>query len=286
MIENLSGIHETVNFKTNTHLRLYLNEENECYPKHWHTPIEIILVTEGNYFVKIGDCNVKLNTGDILLICPGVIHSLHAPETGNRIILLADISILRCIQKLESVLSFISPAITITPDNAPNIHARSKDLLMKINSTYNDISNTLSEVMIYSYLLEFFSIIGQNYTKNMVRFDVGDNKQIEYTNKFISICNHINEHCTEDLSLDEIAKIAGFSKFHFSRLFKQFSNVTFYKYLNQKRIAHAEILLSDPEISITEIALNSGFTSLSAFIRMFKLHKHCTPTEFRKMYIS
>jgi len=83
-----------------------------------------------------------------------------------------------------------------------------------------------------------------------------------------------------------VADITGFSKYHFTRLFKQFTNISFYKYLNQKRIANAETLLINPDMSITEVALHSGYTSLSAFIRMFKLIKNCTPTEFRHMYIT
>ncbi len=81
-----------------------------------------------------------------------------------------------------------------------------------------------------------------------------------------------------------MADLAGFSKYHFSRLFKNFTGLSFYKYLNKKRIEHAEELLVDPSLSITEVALQSGFTSLSAFIRMFKQIKDCTPTEFRNLY--
>ncbi len=81
-----------------------------------------------------------------------------------------------------------------------------------------------------------------------------------------------------------ILPLAGFSKYHFTRLFKNFTGTSFYKYLNKKRIEHAEKLLVDPELSITEVALQSGFSSLSAFIRMFKLIKDCTPTEFRNLY--
>ena len=89
----------------------------------------------------------------------------------------------------------------------------------------------------------------------------------------------------KDLSLDEVARIAGFSKYHFSRLFKQFTNETFYKYLNKRRIEYAERLLANSEFSVTEVALQAGFPSLSAFIRMFKLFKQCTPTEFRNMHM-
>ncbi|RGZ04050.1 AraC family transcriptional regulator [Hungatella hathewayi] len=106
----------------------------------------------------------------------------------------------------------------------------------------------------------------------------------KYAERFLYVCNYINEHCTEDLSLETIAGIAGFSKYHFTRLFKDFTHTSFYRYLNKKRISHAEQLLINPKYSVTEVALQSGFSSLSAFIRMFKQLKGCTPTEFKRMY--
>lgn len=283
MIENLKGLYETVNYKSNTHLRLYNNDESENYPEHWHTPIEIIMPVRSTYTAYLGKERIDLNTNDILLICPGIIHSLESPESGMRIIFQAEIDLLREIKEVESMLGLITPAILITPETAPEIHEETRRLLLEINEEYQS-SRPLSSTSIYAKILSMFVIIGRNYTNNVKRFDAGNQKQKEYTDKFIDICNYINEHCTEDLTLDNIAGIAGFSKYHFSRLFKQFTNCTFYKYLNQKRISYAVSLLADPSISITEVALRSGFSSLSAFIRMFKIIKQCTPTEFRNMY--
>ena len=133
-------------------------------------------------------------------------------------------------------------------------------------------------------MLEVLVLIGRHHTASSCNFNVGRHKQQEYLERFLSICEYIDAHCTEDLTLDEIAKIAGFSKYHFSRLFKQFTNNTFYKYLNQKRIELALILLADPEISVTETAMQSGFANPSTFIRVFKAEKGCTPTEFRRMF--
>lgn len=58
--------------------------------------------------------------------------------------------------------------------------------------------------------------------------------------------------------------------------------MTFYEYLNQKRISKAEELLSTTSQSITEIAMNSGFFSLSSFNRTFKALKDCTPSVYRR----
>lgn len=285
MIENLNGIHETVNYKTNTRLRLYNNVQIEDYPDHWHTPVEIIMPIENIYSVVVSGHTITLNPTDIIFICPGVIHSLKAPDNGRRIIFQAEITMFTAIREFESILSLMSPILKITKENTYDIHKHIYNLLLQINEEYNN-GNILMETIIYSKLLNIFVLIGRNYTNNSVIFNGMDHKNKEYTEKFLFICNYINEHCTEDLSLDKIADLAGFSKYHFTRLFKQITTTTFYKYLNLKRIGHAQKLLADPGIPITEVALSSGFSSLSAFIRMFKLINQCTPTEYRNMFIN
>lgn len=86
----------------------------------------------------------------------------------------------------------------------------------------------------------------------------------------------------ENLSLEEVAAVSGFSKFHFTRIFKQYMNMIFYEYLNSKRVKRAEELLYDKKMSITDVAMNSGFSSLSAFNRTFKTVKACSPSDYRR----
>ncbi len=70
-------------------------------------------------------------------------------------------------------------------------------------------------------------------------------KQQEYIEAVLSVCRYINVHYMENLSLEEVAAVSGFSKFHFTRIFKQYMNMTFYEYLNSKRVKRAEELLYD-----------------------------------------
>lgn len=282
MIETLHGIQETVNFKENTNIRLYNNDEAENYPNHWHAPLEIVMPTQSSYRAVCNSITYDLREGDILMINPGVIHSLEAPPVGRRFIFQADYSILRGIKELESTLSSIAPAFLITPEDAPSAHAHIQQLIYAIADEYFSDA-PMSEASIYAKLLEIFICIGRECSPTR-RFDANTSKRKEYTEKFAFICEYINEHCTENISLDDAARLAGFSKFHFSRLFKCFTNVSYYKYVNQKRIAFAENLLIDPQLSVTEVALRSGFDSLSSFIRMFKIIKGVTPTEFKSMY--
>ena len=284
MIENLNGIFETVNRKQGTTLKLYDNVEYEDYPAHWHTAMEIILPLENIYTVETPGTSFSLREGDIIVICPGCIHTLYAPKTGRRIIFQPDVSALRFLKEVEALISVISPFIVITPEDYPVMYPMLRDMILNITDKYVN-GGEFAEVEIYADLLNMLSLIGKYYKSENQSSLVQDRaKQEEYYDKFIKICDYIGEHCAEDLNLDDMAAMSGFSKFYFSKLFKQFTNVSFYRYVNQKRIEMAEQLLISPDNSITDVALSCGFSSLSPFIRMFKLIKGCTPTEFRNIY--
>lgn len=286
MIESLNGIFETINYKQSTSIKLYDNDEYEDYPAHWHTNPEIIMPTENIYTVECYNQIITLREGDIVLICPGCIHTLYAPEKGRRIIFQADINPLRFMKEIETLVTIISPLIVITPEDFPSIYDKVKSLLLEIKNEYLSSSTSFSEVSIYSKTLEIITLIGRSRATAGIETPSPDapRKQEEYIEKFIEICNYISAHCSDELNLEAVASMSGFSKFYFSRLFKQFTNVSFYKYVNQKRIEKAAEMLTEPNISITNVALSCGFESLSSFIRMFKIVKGCTPTEFRNMY--
>ena len=160
MIEHLDGIHETVTYKENSSLRLFVNTDCEDYPIHWHTPMEIIMPLEGTYTVFLGDKPVLLQEGDIIFICPGILHSLVAPENGKRIILQIEWSVVSKIRDLNSILALISPVLTLTPQTAPDIYSDIYHLICQILSEYEEDS-FLSEAVIYARMLDILSLIGR-----------------------------------------------------------------------------------------------------------------------------
>ena len=279
MIANLKGIYETVEYTGDRFIQMYDNVEVEAYPSHWHSCIEIIMPVKGQYSMRFDEKPLCLNEGDILLICPGTLHSFDACE-GMRYIFQAEMSSVTQLESVKNFLTLFYPGVLITPQTFPDTYSAFAKLMTEIADEYHK-EPELYEASICAKLLEMIVLIRRSSQSAIPSFGVSGTKQKEYLDKFMDICSYISDHCAEELSLDDAAARAGFSKYHFSRLFKQFANVSFYRYLNQKRIEHAERLLIDPELSVTEVALSSGFTSLSSFIRMFKQIKGCTPSEYR-----
>ncbi len=282
MIKMLDGVKETVGFEEDSTLLLYNNTDYEEYPNHWHPAVEIVMPLEGDYSMECNDIPFYLRTEDIIIICPGVLHHLYAHK-GRRIIFQIELSMIRSFGEYDSLFSIMQTAIMITPESFPMIHSESVRLMHEIFDEYFG-SAPLKNVAIIQKFLNMLVKVGRYYKASPDRFaGIRPTKQQEYTEKFLSICNYLNQHCTEDLTLEEVADMAGFSKYHFSRLFKEFAGIPFYKYLNTRRIAYSEKLLLDPEINVTEVAIRSGFNSISSFMRMFKIVRNCTPTQFRNL---
>lgn len=301
MIENLHGSHENVVHRNEMHMRMYDNQQNEDYPAHWHSEVEIIMPIENTYTVVINNTTYVLNPHDIVFITPGTIHMLKAPSTGRRYLLLMDMSVIKNISGMSYIMSAMGQAAVFTPQSDSKIHSEMKDLMYSIADEYfrgadhyvpsvmrqqshtHISNNNLCELSICSLILKMMTIIGRNYIQNMDPQKNNTVKQQEYVAKLMDICEYIDDHFAENLTLEDMADMSSFSRFHFSRLFKQFTGTSFYKYVNQKRISNAELLLINPDVPITQVAIQSGFSSSSAFIRMFKIVKGCTPTDFRKM---
>lgn len=282
MIEYLEGTRETVHHKENTGIRVYLNEQYEDYPAHWHLDTEIIMPIENYYTIKVGEDTVRLEPHHILLIPPTAMHEIFAPGSGKRIIMNVDSVLLNDYPGLADVLQLIQPYLVITSETMPAAHQRLVPLLEDIAHHYFS-HQVLHEAACHSIMLQFFVLLGRELWEiESVKSKKGQHNN--HMSRLLETCNYINNHCTEDITLEDMADVAGFSKYHFSRLFKEYMNVTCYEYLTKRRLMIAEKLLIKEEESIMSVALNSGFGSVSTFNRVFREEHGCTPSEFREEY--
>lgn len=91
----------------------------------------------------------------------------------------------------------------------------------------------------------------------------------------------INENKSEDLSLNQVAKLVNMSTFYFCKMFKKATGMTFTEYLSLVRIAKAKNLLLNPNLRISEIAYEVGFQSLTHFNRVFRKVAGQSPSQYR-----
>ncbi|WP_372498249.1 helix-turn-helix transcriptional regulator [Streptomyces marispadix] len=87
-----------------------------------------------------------------------------------------------------------------------------------------------------------------------------------------------------DLDLDAVAAHAGYSRYHFVRAFKATYGESPGQYLSRRRIERAEELLRSANLSVTEICMSVGFTSLGTFSARFKKQTGTSPSDYRRRH--
>ena len=92
---------------------------------------------------------------------------------------------------------------------------------------------------------------------------------------------YIDNHPTQDLSLEKLASMADMSVYHFIRLFKKTVGMTPHQYVINRRVDMAKKLLKDSNMSISEIASQFGY-NISHFTQFFRRAMGCTPKQFRQ----
>lgn len=97
----------------------------------------------------------------------------------------------------------------------------------------------------------------------------------EYLRRIHKVQDYIEAHVCDSLSLEELAAIAGFSKYHFHRIFKGIVNESLLQYVNRLKLEKAlNFLIHRPDLTVTDIAYQFGFTDTAIFSRAFKNYYH------------
>lgn len=96
----------------------------------------------------------------------------------------------------------------------------------------------------------------------------------------------IHRECERPWTLESMSRLAGYSSFHFLRLFRTIMGKTPSRYVSDSRLAKAKLLLVSTELSVAEVAAQSGFQQSSYFIKVFKQAEGMPPNQYRRSFSS
>ena len=273
---------ELVDYVPGTHLRIWYNNQLEGYEMHHHAATEIILCVENGYTVMTGSRNYVLSAGDILFIPPHILHRLMGGVEGVRFIFQFDLAPLAMFRDFKVLDPVMMAPLYLPRSSGSELYYRIHELLMQITETYFS-AKSMWELSIYATLFDVYTTIGQDYYAQKDSFSPtqSSHHQVNY-DKFASLLSYMDEHYADDFTLDEAADFVGFSKYHFTRLFREYTGTTFLDYLTHKRVQAAQSLLAS-DLSVTEICFRTGFNNLTSFSRSFKKYTGMSPSDFRAL---
>jgi AraC-like DNA-binding protein len=265
--------------------RLFIDDGIRPVSHHWHDEIEIIYMTNGSVKVGVNDKTYDIQAGDILLISSGDIHCfLPDYSAGRRIVIQFNLAI------FDSAVSIVSERKEIRPlfDCSKRLSTEWKaEVKKEMESQIRGIVEEYNrkdegyKLALKARLYDLVVLILRKVPMERLSSEE-ENRHREALGRLENVFRFVEENYLTDITLEEAAKVAGFSVFHFSRFFKNNTGITFGQYLSSFRITKAEWLLMNNEDSITEIAYKCGFNSIKTFNRVFKQLKGYSPTEYKK----
>lgn len=281
----MQGEREFVAYREDSTIRVWYCATPDAYTGHEHSSVEVVLPHQGECKCVVGSAEHVVKDTDVLFIPPDTPHSLSMGEGSIRSLILFDLEPLRAIRGFSTIAPMTKSAFHLTP--ATPICAEVRTKLFELMDKYY-ARPALMNLICYSYLLQIYVLLGQtylDYASLQKEEPVADLRQEE--NSWLAInrvVDYINKNYAEVITLDSIARVAGFSKYYFSRLFTKYTGTPFSQYLLHKRISVAAQLLCSTQLPIVQVSMQSGFSSLSTFNRTFKELHGCTPTEYRAIY--
>jgi AraC family transcriptional regulator len=109
--------------------------------------------------------------------------------------------------------------------------------------------------------------------------------QEEYIRRIHKVQDYIGQHLGQSMSIEELSSAAGFSKYHFSRIFQGMLHEPLAHYVNRIRMENALFLLAHrSDKNMTDIAYELGLSDSAVFSRAFKNYYGVSPREYRKAY--
>ena len=250
-------------------------------PVHWHDELEIIYVKSGFLTVNISGENYIGKPGDAFVVSPGNLHFMGS-QTGTvdyftflfplKYIAFRTDDMLddKLIEPLNSGHLMISPEIKDTVkeqcEQLAGVYAA------EIDESESKITVQIKKKII---LLQF---IHELWKKGfIVENDTTGRNTVEK-----EMVSYIQQNYTGKILLREFGEQFHLSEKYISRYFKDHFHITPSQYVTYLRLEHAKQMLQETDISVTEVAMQSGYQNISYFIRSFKKTYGVSPLKYRK----
>lgn len=167
----------------------------------------------------------------------------------------------------SNIVSRVGNVFTV-PDPQP--------IISKLTSIYDifDSGSLVREPLLSKYLTDILTAI--------LLYAPSDEKTGAHIGIVEKITAYISEHSTENLSVSQLASLAGLSDYHFIRIFKRHTGFTPHEYLLNTRMNLARYLLKNSKKPVKDICFSTGFSCESVFCSAFKRIEGMTPTQYRE----
>ena len=279
--------YEDYGFERVSAVNLSTGHSGRSYQAHWHSYGEILLTGPGktNIFMVNRD-TYELAEGDFLLIWPMEMHAIIDADRQDSLVIQFSNAFMNSLFDLRRIMHFYRNLHALRREAHPELVTRLRSLADRMKEIFFS-TDPDRELRCCMLLMEFMLTLDRH--REEFSPEAASDPQ-SYTNtvlrRMIMVTDYIKSNLTaDDLSQGAMAKLAGISKDYFSRIFRSVTGMNYSRWLNMIRLEKAAELLADREKTLTEVAMLSGFQSISSFNRVFRTEKGMSPGEYRALML-
>lgn len=269
----MSDIKYEHHLMTNPVLPFIFHDDFDRYRQNgianWHDNTEFLHCTYGEGIVNCDSNIIRMTEGDTVVINARCLHSISSDTLIKYHCLIVDNSFFTDNGIDIKRISFSEKII----DNT------AAQKMAHIASCMSDKDTPLHTALIRLAVLDYICYITENYSYDIT---AERNNLSKSYSAVLDAIDYINNHFAEKLSLEDISSRAGFSKYHFTRIFKENTGVTVIEHINARRCDNAGLLLRETQKPISEISFECGFENPSYFAKAFSKFYGILPSEYRK----
>lgn len=265
----------------------FFKENSICTPPHFHEYIEAIYCLDGVCDIWLNDRYLNFKAGDLVVINIKEMHSISSRTGGSYICLKFLPDVIHATGSSAFEIKYITPFLINNSKhrrifNAEELEKNDIPEMIFAALAENDRKEYGYELAVRTYISRIFLWILRFWNSQNIDLSFDASISPDLLISIQTVMDHIAVHFAEDISVSDAAAMCNVSYSYFSRIFKQVTKHSFSEYLNYVRISKAEQLLASTSLNITEIAMQTGFSTSSYFIQQFKLQKKISPKQFRK----
>jgi YesN/AraC family two-component response regulator len=244
-------------------------------PMHWHPGSELIYSRNKRIHVYIDGVEQIVEPGGFALISSFAVHSIEPDHNGIHQDVLS-------VTFQEKYLEQMFPQMShshISLD-APKATAESRQKMHDLLEELRENVEHAGKHFATNKLL--FEILGLVYEDFLDGEQDGDVKRLAMRNKMVEVLDYVEKNYRQPLTTQSVADHFGYTREYFCRMFKQYGDFTFKKYLTEIRLAEAvhEMNISDRGVGF--VALDHGFPDEKSFFTAFKKKYGMTPVQYRQ----
>jgi AraC-like DNA-binding protein/mannose-6-phosphate isomerase-like protein (cupin superfamily) len=267
-----------INFETSPDT-IFIKHIKKQYPtvqppiEHSHNRYEMFVILHGVCTFFVQNTLLHMEAGDLCIVPPYCIHSMSYPNTYHEHIVI-NFSEQYVDKKIEDELNEVISwgKYTPTPEDATYIKDILEDIFANAEST--DMYNLV-------YLKTCFDRLFVKMLRTKEQFNK-DIKTDTLSRDISRVLEYISHNYYQDITLVEMAESCHVSPSYFSKFFKKTIGMGFKEYVTFTRLTVAENLLKTTDLSIADIAYETGFNDSNYFSLVFRQHYGTPPTDYRK----